>query len=360
VHSEASGATLAPASTRASGPPQRRLGRWLLVTLGALALAAAAGAAVLESGLLEIPTAELEARYRLPQSQFAELEGVRVHYVDEGSGPPVLLIHASFMSLRTWDAAAEALSRTHRVIRFDRVGLGLSGTDPTGAYSRDRDMQIIDALLAKLGVDRVAIVGTSSGGGVAFHYAAAQPDRVTKLVLVNSGGLPRTPATDPNRPRGTALSRWVEERYKSRGWWHEQLQLQFANGQPPDGFVQQVYDMNRSEGQREIAKATRANFRTGDPERVLGQVRAPTLVIWGKKNITLSHLEADVFQHWITGAPTAVLKYPEAGHYAYLEVPEQFAKDVSAFLDGTMQTSGPTAPCVGGAPAPAAPVKATG
>jgi pimeloyl-ACP methyl ester carboxylesterase len=352
VHSETTGATLAPAASTPPQPARRGVARWLLSALAAAVLAAAVGAAVLESGVLEIPTAELEARYRLPQSQFADLAGVRVHYVDEGSGPPLLLIHASFMSLRTWDAVAAALAPTHRVIRFDRVGLGLTGSDPTGEYSRERDMQIIDALLAKLGVNEVAVLGTSSGGGVAFHYAAAHRERVKQLILVNSGGLPRTSATDPNRPRGTPLSRWIEERYKSRGWWREQLQQQFANGRPPEAFVQQVYDMNRSEGQREIAKATRASFRTGDPQRVLAQVRAPTLVIWGKKNITLSHLEADVFQHWITAAPTAVVKYPEAGHYAYLEVPDEFAKDVGAFLDGTMPTTPPTAPCVNGAAAP--------
>lgn len=319
--------------------------RVIIGTIGAAVLAIGIGALLLDQGTFDISNAQLEETYRLPQSQFAEVAGARVHYVDEGRGPVIVLIHASYMSLRSWDSIAPALAADHRVIRLDRIGLGLTGRDPLGRYDRDRDFEIIDGLLAKLGVDTFTLVGTSSGGGVAFHYAAAHPDRVTKLVLINSGGLPRTAATDPNRARGTAIGRWIRARYQSKGWWKEQLTAQFATGTPSDELVQQVYDMNRREGQREIARATLGSFKTGDPEPVLGTITAPTLVMWGLKNITLSHLEADVFQYWLVSAPTAKIKIPDAGHYAYLERSDEVARDIVAFVDDQMALRPAAAPC---------------
>lgn len=312
------------------------------LTLAALILTALAGgyALVLSSGWLNISLAEVEARYTTPQSRFAVIDGVRLHYMDEGSGPTVVLLHASFMSLRFWDQLAAALSKQHRVVRLDFPMAGLTGPDPRQLYSMERNAQLLDGLLAQLKVDTFSLLGTSSGGIVAFRYAAARPERVTRLILVNSAGMPRTAATDPNRAQGSVLSRWIEQRYKSRAYWQANLAMQFGSGVvPPADVVRMVYDMNRRVGLAEAGKILMKNFRTGDPEATLGQVKAPTMVLWGMGNITVSHLEADVFEHWLTGAPSIKKKYPKVGHYFYLEIPAEFNADVADFLDGKLDAS---------------------
>ena len=97
-----------------------------------------------------------------------------------------------------------------------------------------------------------------------------------------------------------------------------------------------VYDMNRRKGLAEEGSVFMRNYRTGDPEATLGRVRAPTMVLWGMGNITVSHLEADVFEHWLTGAPSLKKKYPRVGHYFYLEIPGEFNADVESFLSGKL------------------------
>lgn len=310
----------------------------LMKIFAALAVFTIAPNVVLSSpakGFFEMPRIELEAKYSDAASKFADIDGVRVHYKDEGTGPVVVLLHASYMSLHSWDGLAERLKKTHRVIRLDMITAGLTGIDTKDLYSMERNEQLVDGLLKYLGVQKYAVVGTSSGGIIAFRTAAAHPDQVTRLVLINSAGMPRTAATNPNRPRGTALQRWWRSKYKSRDYWQENLQNQFGSGVKPDAkLVERVYDMNRREGIAEEGAKYLRNFRTGDPEATLAKVTAPTAIFWGIGNLTVAHLEADVFQLWLTNAPSIKKKYPKLGHYPYLEAPDVILPDVIAFLDG--------------------------
>ena len=156
-------------------------------------------------------------------------------------------------------------------------------------------------------------------------------------MLVNSAGLPRTAVTNPNRQRGTALSRWIDARYRTMSRTRDLLDNNFIEpNEPPEWLVQMSYDMRRrASRQREAGLQTR-NFRTGDPESVLAKITAPTMVAWGLDNQTVVHLEADVFQHWLINAPTIKKKYPGVGHYLYLEIPDQFNNDVADFLAGRL------------------------
>ena len=288
-------------------------------------------------GSFEIPLAELEARYSLPQSKFMDVDGIRVHYVDEGSGPAVVLLHASYMSLHTWNELAQALRDDYRVIRLDLLNNGLTGPDPSGQYSMERNVQLVEGITQALGVPAFSLLGTSSGAIVAFEYAGQHPDQVTRLLLVNAAGLPRTAVNDPLRRRGSALEQWIHRHYLSEAYWREQLEAQFSSGvEPPAELVRRVYDMNRRQGQREGGMAFVRNFksRTVEPQDLLAAVRAPTLVMWGLGNIQLSALEADVFEHWLVNAPSAVRKYPKVGHYMYLEAPDEFGVEVRRFLAG--------------------------
>ncbi len=301
----------------------------------ALCLLTLAGSVANAKAPYEIGLDELEARYADAASKFAVVDGVRVHYKDEGSGPVVVIVHASFLNLNSWDAVVAELARTHRVIRLDLLTAGLTRSDPKKGYSIERNTEMLEGLLKQLGVTRYALVATSSGGIVAFRHAAAHPEAVERLVLINSAGMPRSTVTDPNRARGSSLMRWIRDRYKSRSYWESTLKSQFTGGSTPDpAFVTRTYDMNRREGLREEGAAFLRNYRTGDPKAELAKVRAPTLIIWGMGNITVVHLEADVFQHWLTAAPSMIIKYPKLGHYLYVEEPQRVARDLEDFLQG--------------------------
>jgi pimeloyl-ACP methyl ester carboxylesterase len=318
----------------------------VLALAGLIALmATVVGSWALDRGWLELPLPELVNRYQLPDSRFVDVDGVRVHYVDRGSGPPVVLLHASFLSLRSWDQLSAQLEGRYRVIRLDLSGAGLTGDDPSRRYGIGRNIELVRGLLASLQLDSVALVGTSSGGITAFRYAARYPEQVSRLVLINSAGMPRTAATNPLRPPSSRLAGWVQARYRSRAFWAESLAGNFVPPhQPSAEFIDMTYDMNRRANSREINSLFLANFSTGDPQQVLATVKAPALVLWGLENRTVMHLEADVFAYWLSSAPVALRKYPGLGHYAYIEEPAVIARDVADFLAGNLDSE-LRAPC---------------
>jgi pimeloyl-ACP methyl ester carboxylesterase len=263
-----------------------------------------------------------------------EIDGVRVHYMDEGSGETIVLLHASYMNLQVFDSMAKALSAKYRVVRFDFPTAGLTGPDTKQRYSVELNMQILDTLTTNLGIDKFAILGTSSGGPVAFRYAAEKPERITRMILINSAGMPRTAATNPNRPRGGEIERWINARYRSHSYWATNLATNIPSMTPPPWLVDMCHDMNRRGGGRVEGAFFMRNFKTGDPEETLGKVKAPTMILWGIENPTVMHLEASVMSLWLTSAPSLVKKYPKVGHYLYLEIPQEVEADIMAFLGG--------------------------
>lgn len=296
---------------------------------------------VLSQGWLEIPLSELEAKYTTPDSRWIDIDGIRVHYYDQsppGVADPavVVLSHASFMSLRSWDSLAAALLRGgYRVIRMDYLNAGLTGFDTRGINDMGRNVQILDELPRRLGASRYHLIGTSSGGQIAFIHAGAHPERVDRFILINSGGMPRTPQSNPNRGRGSAIQQWITRQYRSPSEWQANLERNIPSLRPlAADFVEMVYDMNRRAGGRPAAVEYLKNFRTGDTAEYLSKVRAPTMILQGMANPTLVHTEAELQSYWMTGAPTLVRKYPKYGHYPYIESPAEVEADVLRFLSG--------------------------
>lgn len=293
-----------------------------------------------EAAVPTLTLAELRAKYTEPASRFVEVDGVELHYRDEGSGAPVVLLHASYMELSTWQGVAERLRAERRVVRFDFPNAGLSGGEtrpiPEGRFDlTDRNVELLLGFADALGLERFALVGTSSGGIVAFRFAARHPERVERLVLINSAGMPRTPRTDPFRPR-PEFAQWQKMPVKPRAYWESSMGENYILPHtPPPALVDRVYDFQRRDGL--VEKLARDYvFRTGDPRAMLARVRAPTLIMWGLDNPVVMHLEADVIEHWMTGAPTLVRKYPGLGHYPYVEDLEAVYPDFAGFLRGDL------------------------
>ena len=313
----------------------RRIAAGVLVTI-----------AIAVSGHLhanEVPTLtleELRAKHQLPASRYMDLDGVDLHYVDEGSGTPVVFLHASYQSLLSWEGMASKLKSRYRVVRFDFPNAGLSSSEtkpvPTGKFDMiERNFDILLQFVDAFELDRFVLVGTSSGGSVAFRFAARHPDRVARLVLINSAGMPRTAQTDTFRVR-PETEVWSRMLIKPREFWAVSLSQTFIHpNKAPDWLVEQQYDFGRRVG-REQALKDNYVFTTGDPESILAGIRAPTLIMWGMSNPIVMHLEANVFSYWMTGAPTLIRKYAGLGHYPYIEDEQAVFPDLAAFLDGEL------------------------
>lgn len=119
------------------------------------------------------------------QSRFATVNGVRLHYLTAGAGEPVLLLHGYAQTSHMWRPLIAELARTHRVIAPDLRGFG--GSDkPEGSYDKKTLAQDVHALLATLGVGRVAVAGHDIGLMVAYAYAAQYPAEVRRIALMDA------------------------------------------------------------------------------------------------------------------------------------------------------------------------------
>ena len=114
-----------------------------------------------------------------------DLDGLLLHYLEEGRGPATALIHGLGGFAESWRHNMQELGRHGRVISLDLPGSGLSGK-PRRAYTLDFLARALDGLLRQLGVERVRLVGHSLGGAVAARYAMDHPGRVERLALLGA------------------------------------------------------------------------------------------------------------------------------------------------------------------------------
>ena len=120
-----------------------------------------------------------------PQSRFANVNGVRLHYLIAGKGDPVVLLHGYAETSHMWLPLIVELAKTHAVAAPDLRGAGQSSTPPDG-YAKAAMAQDIHALARKLGYERVRIVGHDIGLMVAYAYAAQYPSEVDRIVLMDA------------------------------------------------------------------------------------------------------------------------------------------------------------------------------
>ena len=132
----------------------------------------------------------------LARDETVTLDGLRFHYRDWGdpAAPPLVLLHGFTGNARQWDTFARAMADRYRVLALDQRGHGETDWPPDQGYSAARVHEDFIAFVATLGLERLAVVGFSFGCEVAYGYAVMHPAQVSRLVLVEPGDPPDTPA----------------------------------------------------------------------------------------------------------------------------------------------------------------------
>jgi pimeloyl-ACP methyl ester carboxylesterase len=310
--------------------PRRRVLRAVVIGLGGLLVLVLIAAASMYRG--DIPLDELMGEYAAPPSRFMELEGMRVHYRDEGSGPPLLLVHGTSSSLHTWDAWTRALAGKRRVVRLDLPGFGLTGPAPDRDYRVERHARVLAAFLARLDVARADVAGNSLGGRVAVALALAHPDRVRKLVLIDPAGLSGVPPPAIFELARTPVLNRVLRHLTPRFIVRSNLEEVYGDDdRVTDALVDRYHAMVRREGNRQAL----IDRLTGPPDPLLDdllrKLAVPVLIQWGEGDVWIPVANAQRFHRGIAGSQLRI--YPGAGHTPMEEIPEVTARDADAFLD---------------------------
>ncbi|MBR9651607.1 alpha/beta fold hydrolase [Thalassovita aquimarina] len=280
----------------------------------------------------ELPAAQVEQKYATPESRFVEIDGLRVHYRDQGQGPALVLVHGSNASLQTWEGWVERLSEDFRVISLDLPGHGLTGPDPQGRYDWISMATLVDQLVQRLKLDTFSLAGNSMGGAVAWNYAVMHPDKIEKLILIDSRGYPsEEPMPAIFKAYATPVVGHLLTRVTPRAAIASSLRKVYGDPDKVDAeLVTQYHDLTLRAGNRE---ATRERLSVPSNDRLLpriGTITAPTLILWGTDDSWILPKYATRFLQDIENSTLRL--YDGLGHAPMEEDPERTARDVRAFL----------------------------
>lgn len=150
-------------------------------------MAASAAAVLAASAIVTRVNARRAEAAHPPAGAFVEADGVRLHYVDRGSGPPVVLRHGNGMTLQDFEASGvlDLAARSYRVIAFDRPGFGYSDRPRSTVWTPRAQADAVAAALRTLGIGRAVMVGHSWGTMVALALAIDHPEMVSGLGLLS-------------------------------------------------------------------------------------------------------------------------------------------------------------------------------
>jgi pimeloyl-ACP methyl ester carboxylesterase len=262
----------------------------------------------------------LGATSALAAPKLIPVAGGQVSYETCGSGPKaIVLLHDGILDGSAFDATWPLLCAKAKVVRYDRRGYGASPA-ATAPYDAVADL---DAVMKAAGVEHAALVGSSSGGGVAVGFTLAHPEKVDGLILVGA-------AVNGFKPTEHFMKRT------------QTLVTLLSQGRLADAVKDPYILTPGAEAQRAfvVADLTAHPGNFGAPRMIkdgpevmgrLDEIKAPTLIVTGEVDIPDVHAHAGALEALIPGAQRIVM--PGGGHFIYLERPEAFAETVMAFVE---------------------------
>jgi pimeloyl-ACP methyl ester carboxylesterase len=259
----------------------------------------------------------------------ALIDGVEIEYEAAGSGTAVLLFHAFPLGLLMWDAQAEALAATHRVVRFDARGFGGSGLGE-GPLTMERIADDAAALLDHLGIDRAVVGGCSMGGYAAFAFVRRHPQRLAGLVLQDTRAGADTAEARANRAT-MAAKVLAEGAPAAVDAFLPKLVGETTHRERP-AVVAGLRERILATPPQAIANALHGLAARADSRETLPTIEVPTLVLVGTEDVLTPPGEAATMAAAIPRARLDVI--PGAGHLANLERPDAVNAALRAFLGG--------------------------
>ena len=287
-------------------------------------------------GYQDILLEDLKAKYASIPSSFISVDGMNVHYRDEGEATdsvPIVLIHGTGSSLHTYNDWTTKLIVDHRIVRMDLPGYGLTGPFPHRNYSIDNYVIFLKHFLTSLGIKSCVLAGNSLGGRLAWNFTIEYPDMVEELILIDAAGYPSEAKSTPIAftiaqtpvinniftfitPRSVAKAS-VENVYEDKTKVTKEL-------------VDRYFELTLREGNRQaFVDRFRIKPDTSSHKKIK-LIEQRTLVLWGEQDMLIPPKMAYRFHNDLGNDTLVILK--DVGHIPMEESPDQSLKPVIAFL----------------------------
>ena len=263
-------------------------------------------------------------------SKFLDWNGTKIHYIDQGKGKTIIMIHGLGGSHRNFEKIAKELSKDYRVIRIDLPGFGLSEfpekrEDFVSIYD-----EALNSFITQLKLDSIILMGNSMGGMISWAYTYKHPEKVEKLILMGSAGYNLIEA----RKQAVQFTRFKFMKYLT------------TNGLPlfiTKKGVERCYHDNSFIIESEVIKANRfwnvegnlevffklTQTNSFPDEAWIKQINKPTLIIWGDDDKIAPLINALKFEKDIINSKKII--YENCGHMPQNECTQRLAKDVRIF-----------------------------
>ncbi len=285
-----------------------------------------------------IPKSEIEKKYTNSESRFLEVDGLRIHYRIEGKGPVIVLLHGMLSSLHTWDGWMDTLTKNYTVIRMDLPGFGLTGAAPDRfLYNAQQMEKVLDDFFNELKLKKFSLVGNSLGGYFSWRYAVVHPEKVEKLILIDSVAYDQDvplPITLMAMPVVGTMTTVITPKFVID---HFSAQVYGDKNKVTDSLQDRYYELLMREGNRvsakkilSVMKVQAQNPRLNDGLSSLNG-RLPVLVMWGRRDpwVPVSCLE-----RWKKDLPDAkYVIFENEGHTPMEETPDKTVDAAVAFLN---------------------------
>ena len=281
----------------------------------------------------DISVSELKKTYANQYSQFIEIDGMNVHYRDEGEGQTIVLLHGTGASLHTWDEWTNELKKIFRVIRLDLPAYGLTGPHPEKKYSLSDYSSFLNSFVESLDIDNFILSGNSLGGAIAWYYASEYPNKVELLSLLDPGGLYNKEKQSPlvfrlaRAPGINKILRYVTPRFFIKNTLKE---VYFDKTKLTDKKIDTYRDLILRENNRE-SFINRSNSEPVDYTSRLKLINCPTQIIWGNEDEWIPVENAKFFSKSIQNTRVDIMQ--ETGHLPMEERPYESLELLLNFIN---------------------------
>ena len=264
------------------------------------------------------------AQANAPVEKEIAIFGQKIHYVEVGSGPTVILLHGLGGSSQAWQMNIAPLAEKFHVFVPDQIGFGKSAK-PLVNYRIRTYVDFLDQFCKQLNIARATLVGSSMGGWIAASFTAAFPDRVDKLVLVDAAGYapPKTLdlqtlySLNPTTRQGMkalAAKVFYSKLFQTDAAIDAAITARFAAG---DGYTINSISESVIRGEDFIDETVKT-------------IKRPTLIIWGREDGLTPLADGERFNKDIAGSKLVV--FDQCGHVPNVEKAAEFNAAVIKFL----------------------------
>jgi pimeloyl-ACP methyl ester carboxylesterase len=272
-------------------------------------------------------------RSKYAPGKVVDLDGLATHYLERGSGEPLILLHGFFFDTYMWDKNIEALSEEFKVYAIDLWGFGYSTREPLD-YGYTLYAEQLRRFMDELAIPKASLMGQSMGGGTIIKFTVENRERVEKIVLVDAAGMPNKL---PVMGRISNLPKLGEFMYGLNNNFIRRMTLGntfiYDKGVITDEYFENVTRFHKIKGTSDVMlSVTRKQFFDTllDEIKELGKLDVPTLILWGREEKAIPLEVGETMHSILQGSRFEVIE--GAGHCPNIDRPQQVNSLALQFL----------------------------